>query len=150
MNTKMYKYVNENYQDLNFNKLYDDERIYYYPKAQAILYDQKNESSLIKDHPFLKEYVSEEHTMEHFIERTISKKTPIKVNDITMVEMQDVITIAKEEVSGNDQADVFGHGEDGFGEFINEIISDLAGAKIDVLIDSLNHIDGISIKHRIK
>lgn len=58
---KMYKYIN--YEELGFNKLNDDERIIYYLKTQAILYDQDDETALIKDYLLLKDYISTDHTM---------------------------------------------------------------------------------------
>lgn len=142
----MYKYINENYQELGFNKLYDDERIFYYPNAKAIIYHQKDESDLIKDYLFLKEYVNENHTMEHFLNKTLSNRQPIKIDDIPIVEMENVISIAVEEISDNQE--IFAKGEDEFDNFINEIISDLANAAIESIILKLNDIDGIFINYK--
>lgn len=142
----MYKYINGNYQELGFNKLYDDVRIYWYPNAKAIIYHQKDESDLIKDHPFLIKYVNENHTMEQFLNKTLSNRQPIKIDDIPIVEMENVISIAVEEISDNQE--IFAKGEDEFGNFINEIISDLANAAIENIILKLNDIDGIFINHK--
>lgn len=142
----MYKYINENYQELGFNKLYDDERVYYYPNAKAIIYHQKDESDLIKDHPFLTEYVNENHTMEHFLSEKLSNRQPIIIDEIPIVEMENVITVAVEEIS--DSQDIFAKGEDEFDMFINEIISNFANFTIENLIVKLNDIDGISINYK--
>ncbi|WP_068676850.1 hypothetical protein [Oceanobacillus sp. Castelsardo] len=133
---------------MGFNKLYDDERIYYYPNAKAILYHQNDESDLIKDHPFLKEYVNEQHTIEHFVKGTLSNRQPIKIDWIPIVEMENVISIAVEEIS--EIQEILAKGEDEFDNFINEIISDLVNATIENIIVKLNGIDGIFINYKEK
>lgn len=131
----MYKYVNENYQELGFNKLYDDERIIYYPKSQAILYGQDDETALVKDYPFLKDYISDNHTMEHFIERTLRTSPDIRVYEEFIVDMDTVINMAIEEIS--DDQGIFARGEEAFEDFINKIMTDVAEGKLSVIIEQL-------------